>query len=140
MQSEVRSDSKLFRTLSRALLEQGISVRFRARGRSMFPAIADGDVVEVQPAQSHTKGDVLLIDNDDGLRVHRVVSSSERRIVTRGDSCDENDAPSETNESLGRVSQVFTRTGAHAPRTLRTRLQHLISTVYSGFSRLRSSL
>ena len=46
VRSEVRSDSNLFRALSRALLEQGIGVKISRPRAQMFPAIADGDVVE----------------------------------------------------------------------------------------------
>ena len=43
------ADSKLFEEVTRELLEQGMSVRFQARGASMSPAIRDGEVVQVTP-------------------------------------------------------------------------------------------
>src|SRR3954469_6277328 len=102
VRSEVRTDSNLFRVLSRLLLERGIEVRFRAHGRSMFPAIADGDLLEVSAIAPHRAGDVVLVESEDGIRAHRVISSSRERIVTRGDSCVEADAAANSTLVLGR--------------------------------------
>lgn len=127
MRSEVRSDSNLFRALSRALLEQGIGVRFRAQGRSMFPAIADGDVVEVHPPTNQEVGDVILITGTDGIRAHRIVAANDERVVTQGDSCLESDIPSANDSIVGHVAAVVTETGTRAPHTLRTRLRRILS-------------
>ncbi len=127
MQSEDRADSRLFRTLSRALLDQGFHVRFRAHGRSMFPAIADGDVVEVSPSTDNSAGDVVLLEKNDGLIAHRVVTSSRDFILTRGDSCFEDDPPQSSASVLGRVTRVFTPAGPRSPHTLRTRIRQLFA-------------
>ena len=86
MRSESRADSRLFGDLVRSLLKDGISVRFEARGRSMYPALADGDVVQVNASAIAQRGDVALVDTAEGLRAHRVIRSA-NGIVTRGDCC-----------------------------------------------------
>ena len=127
MRSEVRADSRLFRALSRTLLDRGYSVRFRANGRSMFPAIADGETVELAPDARHSTGDVVLFSTDDRLLVHRIVETDEDAIVTRGDSCFESDQPNACHSVLGRVIAVITPTGRRSPHTWRTRLRSLLS-------------
>ena len=112
MRSEVRHDSKLFRELSRSLLKKGISVRFLARGRSMFPVIADGETVQVD-AREAACGDVLLLDTDDGLRVHRLQVSDVGHVVTRGDSCLDTEW-SHWDAVYGRVSAVIGAEGARS--------------------------
>ena len=129
MRSEVRADSRLFRALCRTLIDRGYTVRFRAHGRSMFPAIADGDIVEVSPQESNSTGDVVLLSDHERILAHRIVETREDHIVTRGDSCIEND---ETEDAavLGRVSAIVTTSGPRAPHTFHTRLRTF-------FSRLR---
>lgn len=119
MRSEVRHDSRLFRELSRSLLAKGISIRFLARGRSMFPAICDGETVQVEPAAIR-RGDVLLVDSEDGFRVHRLQASPEGTLITRGDSCTEAEVSSE-RAVLGRVSRVL---GFHGPRSVHRFARH----------------
>lgn len=85
MRTEARADSRMFGELLRSLLRDGLAVRFQARGRSMFPAIADGDVVQVE-AGAVGRGEVALVETADGFRAHRVVGMS-NHVVTRGDCC-----------------------------------------------------
>jgi hypothetical protein len=88
----------------------------------MFPAIADGDVVEVSPQEENSTGDVVLLAGDERILAHRIVGTGEAQIITRGDSCIENDR-SENADVLGRVSAVVTTSGMRAPHTFRTRLR-----------------
>jgi len=60
----------------------------------MFPAIRDGETVQVDPGG--TDGDVALIETADGIRVHRVNPNG----TTRGDCCLETDG---AGAVLGRV-------------------------------------
>lgn len=126
MRSESRADSRLFRALSKTLLDRGYSVRFRAHGRSMFPAIADGDVVEVSPQENNSTGDVILLSADERLLAHRIVDTQPTQLVTRGDSCLENDHIADATV-LGRISTVLTTNGVRSPHTLRTRLRTFLS-------------
>jgi len=85
-----RKDSQLFAQLCLALLREGHSVQFRVQGESMRPNILDGDAVLVAPAEGRglRHGDIALVQNQDGLRVHRVASCdvSSGAIVTRSDT------------------------------------------------------
>src|SRR5271157_4144156 len=89
-ETQLRKDSQLFAQLCLALLREGHSVRFRVQGESMRPNILDGDAVLVSPA-THRElhpGDIALVQNQDGLRVHRVetCSPSAGALITRSDT------------------------------------------------------
>ena len=95
--SQVRQDSRLFAELCSFLLRQGNSVRFRVHGESMRPNLLNGDDVLVAPAdiaELH-RGDVVLVENADGLRVHRVRScdSTSGDVILRSDTGLEFDPP-----------------------------------------------
>jgi len=79
-----------------AVLKNGASVRFHARGLSMQPNINDGEAVELRPATAGevSKGEIVLAQTGDGLRLHRVVEKIASGVLTRGDAGMENDAPS----------------------------------------------
>jgi uncharacterized repeat protein (TIGR01451 family) len=90
-----------------AVLAQGTQVRFRVSGMSMQPNLLDGDTVVVAPAQKNElrRGDVVLTEGNDGLRVHRFISEDEAGgIVTRGDAGQENDP--EPQKLAGRVVAI----------------------------------
>ena len=101
MRSETRRDSRLFGEALRSLLRDGIAVRFRANGRSMYPAVRDGDEVQVELG-SASCGGVAMVETAEGFRVHRV----KRDSLTRGDCCLEEDSAAEI---VGRVSRVNDR-------------------------------
>ena len=105
MRSETRVDTQLFGELVRSFLKNGIIVRFQARGKSMYPAIRDGETVEVSPAASAKVGDVVLAETSDGLRVHRVSRNGDA-ITTRGDCCFEHDYDA---RAIGGVAVVESR-------------------------------
>lgn len=105
----------------RSLLDHGIAVRFRAEGRSMFPAIADGDTVELEPAASTRRGEVILVATEDGLRTHRIINEAGGFVWTQGDACSQPDKPIDRGSIIGRVAHVITA----RPRTLRSRLRNL---------------
>ncbi len=98
-------DSRTFVALCRDLLAQGFQVRFRASGASMQPNLADGDAITVAPSSSADlqRGDVLLTDGLEGLKVHRLVQHDEAdgAFITRGDCGQENDLP--VTAPVGRV-------------------------------------
>jgi phage repressor protein C with HTH and peptisase S24 domain len=88
----------------------------------MFPAIADGDIVEVQPTASTRRGEVVLVTTEDGLRTHRIIDEIDGRLFTKGDSCLQPDKPIERSSIIGRVARVIT----NRPRTFRSRLRTLL--------------
>src|SRR5271157_895690 len=89
-ETQHRKDSQLFAQLCLALLREGHSVRFRVQGESMRPNILEGDAVLVAPVSESAlrQGDIALVQNQDGLRVHRVAScdASSGAVVTRSDT------------------------------------------------------
>jgi len=102
--------STTFNELSAELLGRGNRIRFRAAGRSMAPAIRDGDILTIEPARPDglRVGDVALHRVGEAqLVAHRVVA---RRVegghlvlATRGDAL--LDPPHRVGEGdvLGRV-------------------------------------
>jgi uncharacterized repeat protein (TIGR01451 family) len=99
------ADSKLFEEVTRELLEQGMSVRFQARGASMSPAIRDGEVVQVTPVivSKLRKDDIVLTRSKNGFRLHRIVLADHARdeFITRGDCGQENDPMLKGAQILG---------------------------------------
>ncbi|HKM91322.1 MAG TPA: hypothetical protein VJX29_11975, partial [Candidatus Acidoferrales bacterium] len=85
-----RRASALFAALADDLLARGLSFRFRAVGRSMAPAIGDGESIEVSPAAPAglRPGDILLTQGDDGFKAHRLVElrRGSPNFLTRGDA------------------------------------------------------
>ncbi len=106
------ASSHAFDSLVRDLLESGLQVRFRAAGRSMAPAVSDGDVMTVAPVDPAevAVGDVILCDTWRGPLAHRVTSvearTGERRFVLRGDCSLEDDAPIAGRQVRGRLIAV----------------------------------
>ena len=88
------------------------SLRFRAQGASMMPAVWPGDILSVRrhDAAEAKPGDIVLFGRNGRLVAHRVVERTREqdRIqwVTRGDRLDYNDAPVSSHELLGRVVAV----------------------------------
>ncbi len=109
------ADSKLFEEVIRALLQQGLSARFQARGASMSPAIRDGEVVEVTPVivSKLRKDDIVLAKSKDGFRLHRIVHADHSRDVflTRGDCGHENDPVLKGAQILGLARAKEVRVG-----------------------------
>lgn len=107
----------------RELLRSGYAARFRAAGDSMYPTIADGDYVNVEPAgeRPFSRGEVVLIDAPRGLTAHRIVrvtaaAAGRRWVTTRGDNSLRNDPPITETAVLGRVTSVE-RVGNHGKVT-----------------------
>jgi hypothetical protein len=107
------SSTAHFSAVVDGLLAEGVSVRFRARGRSMLPAVRDQECVTVAPIQaaSVALGDVVLCSTRRGPLAHRVTeigrgADGARRFALRGDASLENDAPVTESQVRGRVVSV----------------------------------
>src|ERR1700751_3326503 len=104
-ESKIFADSKLFEGLVCPLLEQGLSIRFQARGGSMSPSIADGEVVEVTPVivTKLRKDDIVLAKSNAGFRLHRIVLAdpANDRFITRGDCGQQDDPALKGSQILG---------------------------------------
>jgi signal peptidase I len=101
------------------------------RGRSMEPALAEGDEVLLSPlVGSPVEGEIVVArGRNGGLVLHRVVHASGGRIITRGDACRRDDPPVPPRHVLLRALEVRRR-GRSGPippapgalRRLRSRL------------------
>jgi hypothetical protein len=105
-----------FVQLSSDLLSCGYSVRFRASGGSMRPAICHGDVLTVGPVvpSNIAPGSVAVYRQFDRLLAHRVVridadGSGAPVFVLRGDAASDCDAPVAASQMLGEVVKVERR-------------------------------
>lgn len=113
--SKVFGDSRVFEDVVRPLLEQGLSIRFQARGASMSPAIRDGEVVEVTPVivTKLRKDDIVLAKSHCGFRLHRIVLADPAKdlFITRGDCGRENDPALKADQILGLARAKEVRVG-----------------------------
>src|SRR5215475_4588667 len=114
------TDSKLFSQVIYELLGQGLSVRFKACGASMSPAIRDGEIVEVTPVMVSKlrKDDIVLATTNVGFRLHRIVFADHARdvFITRGDCGQENDPALKGAQILGLARAKEVRVGRRMVR------------------------
>jgi uncharacterized repeat protein (TIGR01451 family) len=100
---EDRAQSRQFESFSMDCLSAGLRVRFQARGASMSPTIRDGEMVYVRPASENDlrRGDIVLVKNGFGFRLHRLVRADAGRdvFITRGD-CGLQDDPAVRREQI----------------------------------------
>jgi hypothetical protein len=118
----------LFTPLCVRMLEEGQSVRFRASGYSMHPAIRDGEWMTVEPAGSAAirRGDVLLYRSARGLTAHRVARvlaevGGPVSVVARGDNAGKVGELVDSTQVLGRVARVERGRRHFDPASLRSR-------------------
>ena len=102
-----------FVDISTELLSLGYSVRFRARGYSMFPIIKHNELMTVEPAAPYDlkKGDIVLYRLGRGVIAHRVIRLERRKknepsFILRGDASTASDYPVKVKQILGRVISV----------------------------------
>jgi len=102
---ESRARSHAFATLICDLSARGVGFRFEAKGRSMLPCIADGDILHVQPVHPSriTVGDIVMFKADDQFKAHRVIGRCGSMFFTRGDAARDYDPPVSGEEIVGRV-------------------------------------
>ena len=87
-------------------LPQGGRFRLRISGRSMEPALREGDDVEAErvPPGALRLGDLVVVDLPEvGLVVHRLLWRSRRSLRTRGDGSRRMDPPLGLGLLVGRV-------------------------------------
>ena len=109
-QNSAPSRHRLFVEVSTDLLRRGRSVRFRAPGRSMQPAILDGDLITVEPVSlaDIKRGDIILYRSTMGVTAHRVVriyrgNGSATLFILRGDAPGSPDERVDSQDVLGKV-------------------------------------
>ena len=86
----------------------------------MSPAIRDGEMVYVRPAEVHLRrGDIVLVKGDYGFRLHRLVKADAARdvFITRGDCGQQDDPPLRGEQILGVAVAKEVRLGRRSVRT-----------------------
>ena len=131
--------SKQFESFVMDCLKAGLRVRFQARGASMSPAIRDGEMVYVKPAPTASlrKGDVVLVKDESGFRLHRLIHTDAEHDVfsTRGDCGWEDDSPIRGEQILGVAVAKDVRIGQ---RIVRIKLKGLGAIVLHCAARTQS--
>lgn len=95
-----------------ALLSFG-SIRLRATGHSMLPAIWPGDTLMINHCKISqiVPGNVVLCSRQNRLWAHRVVriisDAGSPQLITQGDSLPNPDPPISSSELLGRVPEII---------------------------------
>lgn len=100
------------------LLSEGKTLKVKADGYSMYPAIRPGTVIFIEPLSQGSMpapGEIIAWKRESGLVVHRVVriikKENQTLFFTRGDSCTREDQPVTNDQIAGRVIRIETITG-----------------------------
>jgi phage repressor protein C with HTH and peptisase S24 domain len=125
----------MFEELLDSLLNEGRRVRFTARGESMNPAIADGEVVIVEPLGTLHTGEIFLYRSERGLRAHRLVRIEGDQLIFRGDRAVDDDPPVTRDAVAGRVIAVERGGRAVGLVGVGARLRHFVDRAWRRFSR-----
>ena len=110
-----RKDHNIAREIGFSLLAEGKTIRIRADGYSMFPAIKAGSLIYIEPDIDLSPGEIIAWKREEGFVVHRlvrIVNDGERiSYITRGDSCAREDQPVKKEQIAGRVISIESVTG-----------------------------
>jgi Peptidase S24-like len=113
MNGFVNNASPSFADAAADLLASGCRLRFRATGRSMHPAIAEGEMITVEriSVDDVRSGDIVLYRTQKCViahRVERIGRDSDRVtfLLLRGDASEHCDDPVLPAQVLGRVVSV----------------------------------
>lgn len=112
MIEELQCSGADFYELGKDLVGSGHTLRFAVGGRSMFPFLRDGDIIQVAPSSitGLRLGDIIFYRSGERLLAHRVVgfvTTSEGRCArARGDAFLQEDAPVAEAELIGRVESL----------------------------------
>ena len=96
--------------MSVTLLEEGKTVRIKAHGYSMYPAVKPGSLILIEPLVQKGRpepGEIVAVKRENGIIVHRVtkrfVKNGVTWYVTRGDSNARPDNPVKIEQIAGRI-------------------------------------
>ena len=96
--------------MSITLLAEGKTIRIKAHGYSMYPAIKPGSLILIEPLRQKGKpvpGEIVALKREKGIVVHRVMKGVIKNgityYITRGDSNSNKDTPVRIEKILGRV-------------------------------------
>jgi len=109
----MNSSKKYFssvKDMSLSLLAEGKTIRIKAHGYSMYPAIKPGSLILIEPLKQKGKplpGEIVALKRENGMVVHRIVKTVFKNnttyYITRGDSNATTDAPMTIDKIAGRV-------------------------------------
>ena len=93
------------------LLRAGETVRFRALGCSMWPAIPSRSLLEVRPGEgaSLVPGQLAAFERDGRVVVHRVTAVGSDHVELRGDALERGDGKVPRARVLGRAHVLLRR-------------------------------
>ena len=96
--------------MSLTLLAEGKTIRIKAHGYSMYPAIKPGSLILIEPLRQKGKpvpGEIVALKRENGIVVHRimkkVIKNSITYYITRGDSNANTDTPVTIEKIVGRI-------------------------------------
>jgi signal peptidase I len=104
---------KVLRDLADELLDKGTSIRIKASGYSMFPAIRPGNTIIIKPVPPDELkcGMIIAWKREKDMVVHRLIlayeSDGKKHYITRGDSCRSSDKPVTPDMIAGRVEAIY---------------------------------
>jgi signal peptidase I len=100
----------ILKNISEHLLSDGLSVRLKTRGFSMFPLISTGDRIIIRQVRSLSPGDVIVFKRNDewiGHRLRRLfMKDGIIFLQTKGDNQFQADEPITPSEILGKVIEI----------------------------------
>ena len=111
-----RSSQHLFIDVSTELLRQGKSVRFRAPGLSMHPAIKEGETITVEPVAPFDikRGDILLYFIGKKAIAHRVIRIKRENNDSKSHSSANFAIQSTSDSSVNFATHASTPSLAHS--------------------------
>jgi signal peptidase I len=102
--------NSITKELGFSLLAEGKTLRIRADGYSMFPAIKAGYFIFIEPYSDPSPGDIIAWKRETGFVVHRLVKvlneGTRVYFITRGDSCPNEDQPVKKDQIAGKVVSI----------------------------------
>ncbi len=111
--SNIPGKNKIIKEISFALLAEGKTIKIRADGYSMYPAIKPGSIIYIEPicyGAFPVPGEIVAWKRQSGLVVHRLIriinEGTQVYFVTRGDSCAREDQPIFAGYVSGRVVKI----------------------------------
>jgi signal peptidase I len=130
--------SSAVKNMSVSLLAEGKTIRIKAHGYSMYPAIKPGSLILIDPLKQKGKpvpGEIVALKRETGLVVHRVV----KRVIkdgieyfyTRGDSNSMADTPVTIEKIAGRVikSEPTGENPVPADVRINTKPRHIVNRI-----------
>jgi signal peptidase I len=113
-----RDSNDMIKEVGSSLLAEGKTLKIKADGYSMFPAIRPGNTVYIEPLTGERDpepGEIIAWKRDTGFIVHRLVKiiREENKVcfITRGDSCANEDNPIVKDQIAGKVVRTEAASG-----------------------------